>query len=59
LLELLEVDLAIAVHIDLFDDFLPDTFVSCSVLSKDSSDLGRINSATVIIVEELECSSHV
>ena len=58
-LEFIEVDHAVIILIDLTDDFSPDGVIRVDVLAKDGGDLGSLDSASAILVEECEGCSHV
>ena len=58
-LELLEVNLAIAIDVDLSDDVLPHSRLLADVVAEDGSDLLSFNSTTTILIEELEGGEHV
>lgn len=58
-IKLLEVDLAVVIHVDFANDWLPNVICCGSVLAKDTCDLIRIYGATSILIENTEGSSHI
>ena len=59
LLELREVDETVAICINLCYHLVPHFILGCRILAKYCSDLLSLNSATSILVEEVEGGAHI